>query len=117
MQHFAYFSWKKYVFHAISERKKIFYLIKLWLHCSGKYSTSLQTFEQLMSEAYEEIDRFVEESEWLNEINGFCRDWGPEAKSQLKDAPIFDMDVCLHLYCKKNVVFLLAKMQEFVFGE
>ena len=52
----------------------------------------------ILHSAFEEIEAFVQESSWFNEIEEFCKTWDVAAKLSWKGAQAFHIEVFRQCY-------------------
>lgn len=61
---------------------------------SPDYQKVVSEAESVIDAAFDEIEQFVQENAWFNEIQEFCSTWNVHTKLGWKDAQAYHIEVC-----------------------
>ncbi|XP_074658718.1 dynein heavy chain domain-containing protein 1-like, partial [Tubulanus polymorphus] len=66
--------------------------LKEKLNADESYRRAIDEYETLMTEAFDEIDQYCAENNWLKEISQFTRSWTNKSTAEWKGAPPFTFE-------------------------
>lgn len=70
-----------------------YYTTRISLNCSPDHQAVVEHGVVCLDTAFAEVEAFVEENSWFNEIEEFCNTWDVKAKLSWKGAQAFHIEV------------------------